>query len=286
MSSLLVRTTGRAFGRGGRRAGVSLLVAVLSMIVIAYFALRPVFIPVVEFSREILFLQTQTLTGIKGQTMLNPGEGLARIDLKLTTDVAPEGWIRVKFELKPEPGASDTYASGIVVFRESREDWRVSLRFQPGVVPAGERFYLRTEAILSSPRDRLFFRYVQTDEYPFGNHYDLDEEIPGQDLYFKQFRITTTPRPFAWAEAIWARLADASRVAQSGATAVLAIPLVLLILSAVVVLVGSVFVAARELTLPVRAIDVLAIALTLVAVSLVLFLPGELPRASLEVGLQ
>ncbi len=268
------------------RVSVSLMMVVTSMVVIAYFALRPVFIPVAEFSREILLLQTQTLTGVKGQTMLNPGDGLARIDLRLTTDVAPQGWIRVKFELKPDPDASDTYASGIVVFRDSRDDWQASLRFQPDVVPAGKPFYLRTEAILSSSSDRLFFRYVRTDEYPFGNHYDLDEEIHGQDLYFKQFRVTSAPRPFAWVEAIWDRLATAAQAAQSEARAVLAIALAILMVSGMAVLAGGAFLAARKLRLPVRATDVVAITLALVAVSLVVLLPGELPMASLEIGLR
>lgn len=253
---------------------------------IAYFALRTVFVPVAGFSRELLLLQTQSLTGVKGQTMFNPGEGLARIDLRLTTNVAAEGWIRVKFELKPEPDTSDSYVSGIVVFRESREDWRVSLRFQPDVVPAGTRFYLRTEAILSSPLDRLSFWYVQTDEYPFGNHYDLDEEIPGQDLYFTQFRVTTTPRPLAWVEGIWVRLATAAQAAQSGATAALATALVLLLAPAAVVLVGGAHLAAGRISSPVNAVDVVAIALAITAVSLLAFLPGELPLTSLEVGLQ
>ncbi len=260
--------------------------AAVSMAVIAYFGLRPVYLPVVEFSREIIPLQTQTLTGVKGQTMLNPVDGLARIDLTLTTDVATGGWIRVKFELKPEPGASVTYASGIVVFGESREDWKVSLLFHPDVVPAGKRFYLRAEAILSSPRDRLFFRYIQSDEYPFGNHYDLDTEIPGQDLFFKQFRVTSTPRPIAWVEAIWARLATAAQAAQSGSTTALAIALALLMISVIVVMASGVYLAARQQALPVGAANALVIALAVIAVSLIAFLPGELPLASLDIGLQ
>ena len=268
------------------RVSVSLGVAIVSIAVIAYFAMRPVFIPVAEFSREIFLLQTQTLTGVKGQTMLNPGNGLARIDLRLTTDVAAEGWIRVKFELKPEPDTSVIYASGIVVFRESREDWHVSLRFQPDLVPDGEQFYLRAEAILSSPRERLFFRYVQTDEYPFGTHHDLDEEIPGQDLYFKQFRVTATPRPISWAEAIWDRLATSAQAAQSEATEVLAIAVGTLMVSGVAVLATGVYLAVRQLTSPVKTVDVVAIALAVVAVSLVAFLPGELPLVSLDIGLQ
>ena len=146
--------------------GFRLGLATLSLLVIVYFALRTVFVPVAQFSSELLLLQTQSLTGVKGQTMLSPPRGLARIDFRLSTEVEPGGWVRVKFELKPDPASPDAYGSGIVVFRESREDWRVSLRFPPDLVPPGERFYVRAEAILSSPRDRLYYWYARTDEYP------------------------------------------------------------------------------------------------------------------------
>lgn len=259
---------------------------VVSSIVIIYFAFQPVFLPVAQFSREILPLETQTLTGVKGQTMLNPGEGLARIDIWLTTNVSDNGWIRVKFELRPDPNADSSYGSGIVVFRDSKKDWQISLRFQPDMVPAGKPFYLRTEAILSSSLDRLDYRYVQEDKYPFGNHHDLDKEILGQDLYFSQFRVTETPRPLAWVEAVWVRLEAAARFAQFNMTGALVISLSLLLVSAALVLVGSTYIAAEQISLPVNAISIITLILAITAVSLVIFLPGELPRANLVVGLQ
>lgn len=266
--------------------GIRLGLVTISLLLITYFALRTVFVPEVQFSRELLLLRTQSLTGVKGQTMRSPDEGLARIDLRLATEITPEGWIRVKFELKPGPGSPDTYGSGIVVFRESRPDWRVSLRFQPDVLPPGQQFYLRAEAILSSPQDRLHYWYVRTDEYPYGSHHDLDGEIPGQDLYFEQFRVTRTPRPIAWIEAIWERLAAAAETAQTGALPALAIALGLLSLSVLVVIAGGAYLAAAQLRTPARARDALIIALVVVAAGLALFMPGELPFANLDVPIQ
>jgi len=260
--------------------------ATLSLLVIAYFALRTVFVPVVQFSPELLLLQTQSLTGVKGQTMLSPSRGLARIDFQLATEVEPGGWVRVKFELKLDPASPDAYGSGIVVFRESREDWKVSLRFPPDLVPPGEKFYVRAEAILSGPQDRLYYWYARTDEYPHGNHHDLDEEISGQDLFFTQYRVTDSPRPIAWLEAVWARLAASARAASTGSELALAIALGVLSLSAVGVVAGSAYLAAGRIKTPARGADTAVALLVIVAVGLALFMPGELPLTNLDVPIQ
>ncbi len=266
--------------------GFRLGLATLSLLVIVYFALRTVFVPVAQFSSELLLLQTQSLTGVKGQTMLSPPRGLARIDFRLSTEVEPGGWVRVKFELKPDPASPDAYGSGIVVFRESREDWRVSLRFPPDLVPPGERFYVRAEAILSSPRDRLYYWYARTDEYPHGNHHDLDEEIPGQDLFSTQHRVTNSPRPLGWIEAIWARLAASARKAGAGSGPALTIALAALSVSALFVVAGSAYLAAARIKTPARAPDIAVAMLVIIAVGLALFMPGELPLANLDVPIQ
>jgi hypothetical protein len=266
--------------------GFRLGLAALSLLVIGYFALRTVFVPVVQFSPELLLLQTQSLTGVKGQTMLSPPRGLARIDFQLATEVEPGGWVRVKFELKPDPASPDAYGSGIIVFRENRENWRVSLRFPPDLVPPGEKFYVRAEAILSGPGDRLYYWYARTDEYPHGNHHDLDEEIPGQDLFFAQYRVTNSPRPLGWIESIWARLAASASAAGTGSELALAIALAALSVSAVVVVAGSAYLVAARPRTPVRATDIAVALLVIIALGLALFMPGELPLANLDVPIQ
>jgi hypothetical protein len=266
--------------------GFRLGLVALSLLVIGYFALRTVFVPVVQFSRELLLLQTQSLTGVKGQTMLSPPRGLARIDFRLATEVEPGGWVRVKFELKPDPASPDAYGSGIIVFRDSRENWQVSLRFPPDLVPPGEEFYVRAEAILSGPGDRLYYWYARTDEYPHGNHHDLDEEIPGQDLFFTQYRVTNSPRPLGWIESIWARLAASASAAGNGSELALAIALAALSVSAVVVVAGSAYLVAARTKTSARATDITVALLVIIALGLALFMPGELPLANLDVPIQ
>ena len=174
--------------------------------------IRPVHIPVLTPSQEVESWRARSLVGVRGQTFTAPTDGLSRIDLTIDTEIPPGEWVRIKFELARGVRPRTTLASAIAVFDRSRQNWPVQLTFDPELTTAGDRLYLRLEAILSSPQAAVFYHYSREDIDPYGAFFDLDQPRDTDlDLLMIVFRASRVPKPLAWTEAFVARADQAAR---------------------------------------------------------------------------
>ena len=195
------------------RHAIWILIGIFAALWLAILVTLPVHIPIVEYSREYIPSYTHALSGVKGQTLTVPSDGLSRIDVWIRTHVEPGGYVRVKFELKSTPELEHGIASGIVVFDRSGSDWQARLTVDPEMISKNDPLYLRLESILSSPASSLHYSYFAQDLYPHGELLELDQlTVPDQDLRFKLYRDPSLPKPFAWAEAAIAPAIDASHI--------------------------------------------------------------------------
>ena len=173
--------------------------------------MQPVHVPVFEMSTELSSRYTQVLTGVKGQTFVAPSDNLSRIDVWFRTEVEPGEGVSIVFTLHRGVGPGNAIASQTILVRESRDDLRARVSFDPALISKGDRLYLRLTAVVSSPRTHLFFAYIREDVYPDGELRELDRiDVVGQDLRFKLYRDPHLPKPLAWAEAPIARAIEAA----------------------------------------------------------------------------
>lgn len=193
------------------RQGALVSVVAASLVWILYLAMQPVYVPVFEISQKHRPRYTQALTGVKGQTFVAPSDDLSRIDVWFRTDVEPGGNVSVVFTLHRGIGPGNEIASQTIIVRESRDELRARVSFDPALISKGDRLYLRLRSILSSPQTHLFFAYVREDVYPEGELRELDQiDVVGQDLRFRLYRNPYLPKPLAWAEAPVARAIEAA----------------------------------------------------------------------------
>ena len=158
---------------------------------------------------------TQSLSGVKGQTIEVPSDRLSRIDIWMRTRVDPGETMQVTFQLKPGIDRISTLASGVVEFNRTSHAWHARLTFDPRLVSRGDTIYLRMESILGSATTSLDYAYVRGNLYAPGELLDLDHvEVPGQDLRFKLYREPRLPKPLAWLEAAIAPAIAAAQRAQ------------------------------------------------------------------------
>ena len=193
------------------RQGALVSVVAASLVWIVYLAMQPVHVPVFEMSTELTSRYTQVLTGVKGQTFVAPSDNLSRIDVWFRTEVEPGEDVGIIFSLHRGVGSGNEIASQTIVVRESRDQLRARVSFDPALISKGDRLYLRLTTVLSSPRTHLFFAYFREDVYQDGELRELDRiDVVGQDLRFKLFRDPHLPKPLAWAEAPIARAIEAA----------------------------------------------------------------------------
>ena len=197
---------------------VSIVVSLLSLSWMAVMAMQPVHIPAFEFDRGYTVLEQESLTGVKGQTFVAPADHISRIDLWVSTVVdKPGDFVHMRFDLKRSAASEEAIVTGGHTFEESVSNWQVRLVFDPTLLAAGDRLYLRAESVLSSPYAHVSYGYYGQDVYPDGELLDLDQvAVSGQDLRFTLYRKPALPKPLAWAEAAIAPAITAAEQSAGG----------------------------------------------------------------------
>lgn len=165
-------------------------------------AAQPVHIPVENFPEGHKPLYTQVLSGVKGQTLAAPLDGLSRIDIWARTQIKAGDHADVRFDLKRGVDSQSDILTGNVVFNRSGREWQARLVFDPDHISKDNMLYLRLESVLTSPASSLHYAYHGGDLYERGELLELDQlETPDQDLRFKLYRAPLFPKPIAWLEA-------------------------------------------------------------------------------------
>lgn len=186
----------------------------LALIWVGFLAVRPVHIPVLIPSAEVVAHRAQSLSGVQGQTFIAPTGGLSRIDLDVSTHIPPGEWVHLRFELARGVLPRTTLAMGTVVFDRSRLSWPVSLTVAPDLTAKGDRLYLRIESILSSGRAVVAYYYSRQDIDPHGAFLNRDQpRATNLDLLMTVYRAPSVPKPLAWIEALTARAGQAAQLA-------------------------------------------------------------------------
>ena len=197
---------------------VSIVVSLLSLSWMAVMAMQPVHIPAFEIDRGYTVLEQESLTGVKGQTFVAPADHISRIDLWVSTVVdKPGDFVHMRFDLKRSAASEEAIVTGGHTFEESVSNYQVRLVFDPTLLAAGDRLYLRAESVLSSPYAHVSYGYYGQDVYPDGELLDLDQvAVSGQDLRFTLYRKPALPKPLAWAEAAIAPAITAAEQSAGG----------------------------------------------------------------------
>ena len=217
------------------------------------------------------------MSGVKGQTFVAPTNSVSRVDVWLHTKVEPGEFVRVKFELLPEPGSETSLASTIAVFDQSG-DWQVRLLFHPNLTRESDKLYLRLESILSAPTSHLYLDYFRENLYPHGALLDLDTlVVKGQDLRFMVYRSPTLQRPLAWAEVVMYNAVHAASEAKgpSGVVVVMLIS-VAAVLGLSIAIVAILF-AVRAICHQINPGTTITLTLIVVAIGLAIMTGTEAP---------
>ena len=268
--------------RVGRVARICVVAAALVWIV--YLALQPVYVPVFEMSRKHRGLYTQALSGVKGQTFVAPSGELSRMDIWLRTDVEPGGEVAITFTLYRGMDLGEEVASQVIIVRESRDELRARVLFDPALISKGDRLYLRLRSVLSSPDTHLFFAYIREDVYPEGELREVDRiEVVGQDLRFELYRNPLLPKPLAWAEAPIARAIEAATKSDGPPPWTVALTMTVIGLLASAIIFASAVLAWPKLVDGSGYADALGGVIVLIAVVLAIAAWGEAPIGKLVV---
>lgn len=263
-----------------------ILAGLISAMWLALLAAQPVHIPLFEFPQELIPSHTQSLSGVKGQTIVAPYDGISRIDVWTRTEIPSGENIHVTFDLKPSMQLDESIATGIVVFDRSSSAWQVRLLLDTATISKGDFLYLRLESVLSSGHSDIYYEYFGRNSYKSGELLELDRvEVRDQDLRFKLYRSPSLPKPLAWVEAAIAPAALAA-AKSNGPPGWFVGTLVILLGAggAAVVVVVSVL-AARMLTVGYRREVSVALALVLLALMAAIMAGSEAPLGKLWVPL-
>lgn len=258
-----------------------------SVVWLTVIAAQPVHIPVYSFPEVYNPLYTQVLSGVKGQTITAPIDGLSRIDIWAMTHINAGDHVNLRIDLKRDIHSGSDTLFGTIVFNESNPSWQVRLSFDPAYVSRDEMVYLRLGSVLSSPDSSLHYAYFGGDLYAHGELLELDRpEMPDQDLRFKLYRDPRFPRPIAWLEAAIVPAVLAAEEAQGPpAWTVATLMVVIGGLGCLFVLLISIL-AARILTDRHRTEATIALLLVLTAVAVAVIAGAEAPIGKLWVPLR
>lgn len=263
-----------------------IMILIMASIWIATLVAQPVYIPILQFSREYSTLHTKALSGVKGQTFVAPSSRLSRIDVWAKTDLGDGEYARIKFEIIRYTEPRESLFSGVVVFDRSGDHWQARLVFPPDQISKGDRLYIRIESILSSPRANLYFEYFPRDLYADGNLLELDRlEVAGQDLRLVLYRSPTLPKPLAWVEAAIAPAVAAARESAGPSDWVVALLIIITLGLGAALLVASAVAAAQILTVKYRPYTASALVVILTALAIAIVAGAEAPIGKLWVPL-
>jgi hypothetical protein len=197
----------------------------------------------------------------------------------------PGEFVRVKFELLPEPGSETSLASHIAVFDQSGS-WQVRLLFHPDLARENDKLYLRLESILSAPTSHLYLDYFRENLYPHGDLLELDTlSVEGQDLRFMIYRSPTLPRPLAWAEIVMYNAVHAASEAKGPSGVVVVMLISVAVLLGLSIAIATMLIAVRAIRGQIDLRTTLALTFFVVAICLAITAGAEAPFGKLVLAL-
>ena len=208
------------------------------------------------------------------------------MDIWFRTDVEPGGEVAITFTLHRGMDPGEEVASQVIIVRESRDELRARVFFDPALISKGDRLYLRLRSVLSSPDTHLFFAYIREDVYPEGELREVDRiEVVGQDLRFELYRNPLLPKPLAWAEAPIARAIEAATKSDGPPPWTVVLTMTVMGVLALAIIVASAVLAWPKLIDGSGYLDALGGVIVLIAVVLAIAAWGEAPIGKLVVRL-